>query len=133
MLVVDASALAEALLEDGPSGDDARDVLWADDRWAAPHHLVVELLSVIRGRLLGRKITLERADEAVAALSELTIDKVDPTPLVPRIWELCGNMTAYDAAYVAAAESQNCPLVTGDARLARARGVRCEIRLTGGR
>lgn len=128
MLVVDASVLANALLDDGTAGDQTRNELAADDRWAAPQHIHVEMMSVIRGRLLGRKITLERAEDAVTALDELAMDTVDPARLVARIWELRGNITAYDAAYVATAELLDCPLLTGDRRLARCRGVRCEIR-----
>lgn len=48
-------------------------------------------------------------------------------PLIPRIWELRDNLTPYDASYVALAEALGCPLVTADARLAAAPGVRCEI------
>ncbi|MGP4019746.1 type II toxin-antitoxin system VapC family toxin [Saccharopolyspora sp. 5N708] len=127
MLVVDASVLADALLDDGIVGDRARQSLAADDQWAAPNHIFVEIMSVVRGRLLGRKITLERANEAVTALEEIALDKIDPAQLVGRMWELRGNITAYDDAYVATAELLNCPLLTGDRRLARARGVRCEI------
>ncbi|HEY1919497.1 MAG TPA: type II toxin-antitoxin system VapC family toxin [Streptosporangiaceae bacterium] len=47
--------------------------------------------------------------------------------LAPRVWELCSNLTTYDAAYVAAAEQYRCPLVTTDARLARAPGIRCPV------
>ena len=43
------------------------------------------------------------------------------------MWELRGNLTAYDAAYVALAELLGAPLVTLDTRLARAPGTRCEI------
>jgi len=129
VLVIDASVLANALLDDGTAGAQARTELAADDRWAAPNHIFVEVLSVIRGRLLGRKITLERADDAVTALDELAMDTIDPARLVARMWELRSNITAYDAAYVATAELQACPLLTGDRRLARSRGVRCEIRV----
>lgn len=129
MLVVDASVLADALLDDGTVGDRARDELATDDQWAAPDHIFVEVMSVILGRLLGRKITLERAEDAITALADMAIDKVDPARLIPRMWELRGNVTAYDAAYVAAAEMLECWLLTGDRRLSRARGVRCEIRL----
>jgi predicted nucleic acid-binding protein len=45
---------------------------------------------------------------------------------------LRANISAYDAAYAAAAEVLGCPLVTGNARLARATGPRCEIRPLGG-
>jgi predicted nucleic acid-binding protein len=130
VLVVDASVFADALLDDGPVGKHARMALDRDDTWAAPHHVYVEVMSVIRGRLLGQKVTFERADDAVVAFDDLTIEKVDPAQLVPRVWELRGNITAYDATYVAAAELLECPLVTGDRRLARAKGIRCEIQLT---
>jgi predicted nucleic acid-binding protein len=129
VLVVDASVLADALLDDGTAGDQARNELAADDRWAAPNHIFVEIMSVIRGRLLGQKVTLERADDAVAALDELTIDKIDPAQLVARMWELRGNITAYEAAYVATAELLGCPLLTRDRRLARSQGVRCVTRV----
>ncbi|GAA3365681.1 type II toxin-antitoxin system VapC family toxin [Saccharopolyspora gregorii] len=128
MLVVDASALADALLDDGPAGRRAREALATDDHWAAPSHLPVEVMSVIRGRLLGQKITLERAEDAMTALVDMAVDEVGPARILPRMWELRGNITAYDAAYVAAAELLGCPLLTGDRRLSRARGVRCEIR-----
>jgi predicted nucleic acid-binding protein len=132
VIVIDASALAEALTGDGPVGDDARATLGADSRWAAPALLLVETMSVIRGRLLGGKITREAAEVAVADLHEIVVDRVDETPPLSRIWELRDNLTLYDAAYVAAAEVLRCPLVTADGKLARATGPRCQIRLIGG-
>jgi predicted nucleic acid-binding protein len=50
-------------------------------------------------------------------------------PLMPRIWELRDNLSTYDAAYVALAEAMDTALLTGDARLARAPGIRCEVEL----
>ncbi|MBY8871061.1 type II toxin-antitoxin system VapC family toxin [Micromonospora sp. PLK6-60] len=129
VIVVDASVLADALVDDGPMGDAARVELSADPHWAAPSHLLVGVLSVIRGKSLGRKPGLARAQEAVDALPSLVIDEVGVPLLVDRMWQLRGNVTAYDAAYVAAAELLGCPLVTGDGRLAKVSGVRCEIRL----
>jgi predicted nucleic acid-binding protein len=129
VIVVDASVLADALLDDGPMGAAARTALTSDPHWAAPAHLLVEVVSVIRGKTLGGKLGSTRAKEAVAALSELVIDQVDISQLVDRIWQLRGNLTAYDAAYVAAAETLECPLVTGDGRLAKASGPHCEIRV----
>jgi predicted nucleic acid-binding protein len=132
VIVVDASVLADALLDDGPMGAAARAALAADPHWAAPVHLLVEVVSVIRGKTLGGKLGLTRANEVVAALSELVVDEVDISQLVDRIWQLRGNLTAYDAAYVAAAETLECPLVTGDGRIAKASGPRCEIRVISG-
>jgi predicted nucleic acid-binding protein len=45
-----------------------------------------------------------------------------------RAFELRANFTAYDATYVALAEALACDLVTADARLARAPGLRCHVR-----
>ncbi len=132
MIVVDASVLADSLIDDGPVGDEARTALLDDLHWAAPGHLVVEVMSVVRGRMLGSKLSSRRGSAAVRALRELTVEFVDPMGLVARMWQLRNNLTAYDAAYIAAAESLGCPLVTGDARLARMRGVRCAIRLVTG-
>jgi predicted nucleic acid-binding protein len=132
VIVVDASALADALVDDGPGGETARAALGEDVHWAAPAHLLVEVVSVVRDRLLGGKVSLDRGTEVIGALTDLAIEWVDPATLVRRMWELRANISAYDAAYVAAAEVLGCPLVTGDARLARATGPRCEIRPLGG-
>ncbi|MGH3566371.1 MAG: type II toxin-antitoxin system VapC family toxin [Pseudonocardia sp.] len=128
MIVVDASALIDALIDDGPGGDGARAVLTDDPEWAAPPHLLVEVLSVIRRRVLRGEVKLDRAMEVVDALDELEILWVDPVTVVARIWELRDNVAAFDAAYVAAAELLECALITGDRRLAAATGPRCPIR-----
>ncbi|MBC9004940.1 type II toxin-antitoxin system VapC family toxin [Micromonospora aurantiaca (nom. illeg.)] len=129
VIVVDASVLADALVDDGPVGDVARAELSRDPHWAAPGHLLVEVMSVIRGKVLGGKLGLARAQEAVDTLPSLVIDEVGIAMLLDRMWQLRVNVTAYDAAYVAAAELMECPLVTSDCQLAKAGGVRCEIRL----
>ncbi|NJP31170.1 type II toxin-antitoxin system VapC family toxin [Micromonospora thermarum] len=129
MIVVDASTLADALVDDGPVGDAARAALTGDPHWAAPTHLLVEVMSVIRGKVLGNKLGLARAQEAIETLPSLVIDEVDTSVLLDRMWQLRGNLSAYDATYVAVAELMACPLVTGDGRLAKASGVRCEIQL----
>ncbi len=129
MIVVDASVLVDALVDDGPVGDAARAELSRDPHWAAPGHLLIEVMSVIRGKVLAGKLDLPRAQEAIEVLPSLVIDELNATMLLDRMWRLRGNVSAYDAAYVAAAELLACPLVTGDGRLAKASGVRCEIRL----
>lgn len=129
MIAIDASVLADALLDDGPVGTAAREALKSDPHWAAPPHLMIEVASVIRGKALGRKVGLARANDAIEALSTLVIDQVGLDNLIRRVWQLRGNLSAYDAAYIATAEMLDCPLMTGDARLAKANGVRCEIRV----
>ena len=47
--------------------------------------------------------------------------------MLDRVWELRHNLPTHDAAYVALAEAMQCPLVTGDARISRAPGLRCSV------
>ena len=129
MIVVDASVLANALTDDGPVGTCGRAELTRDAHWAGPEHLIVEVFSAVRGRWLGNKITEERAEDALAAMSAATIELVAVTPLLDRMWELRSNVTGYDAAYLALAETFACVLVTADARLGRVPNLRCEIRI----
>jgi predicted nucleic acid-binding protein len=77
-------------------------------------------MSVIRGHVLGSKLALARAEDAVNALSGLNLALSDCQALLDRIWQLRHNMTSYDAAYVALAESLEVPLVTADQRLGNA-------------
>lgn len=127
MIVVDASALADALMDDGETGDHARRLLAADPGWAAPAHLFVEVLSVLRRKARTGAVSPERAADVLAALTEIAVEEIPMSDLLERVWELRANVSAYDAAYVAAAELLGCPLVTGDGRLAKAPGVRCTV------
>lgn len=129
MIVIDASALANALADDAMIGGAARRELARDDHWAAPEHLRVEVFSAIRGLSLGGKIEMQRATDALDALATAEIEPITTAGLLGRMWELRTNVGGYDAAYVAAAEANDCPLVTADVRLANAPGPRCEIRL----
>ncbi|MFD3506364.1 type II toxin-antitoxin system VapC family toxin [Nocardia sp. NPDC058666] len=129
MIVVDASVFVHALLNPDPLGDSCRAALEADNRWIAPQHWTVEVLSVIRRFTRAGTISAEQAARAVT-----TVEKLDPEVpvtrvLVPRIWELHDNLTAYDAAYVAAAEAYSCDLLTTDSRLANASGISCTVRV----
>lgn len=127
MIVIDASAAAFALLDEGETGDRCRAALRADSRWLVPEPWLVEVLSVIRGTLLGGKITPDHAADAATAAAALDPVVVRTRLTAARIWELRANLTTYDAAYVAAAEQYSCPLVTTDARLARAPGIHCAV------
>lgn len=128
MIVVDASALVLALSDGGERGAAARAELAADRDWAAPEHVVIEVMQSLRGLYLAKELTAARVAELVAELPGLTIRKIEVAPLLGRIWELKDNLTPDDAAYVAVAESLGAPLITADLRLMRASGPRCEIR-----
>lgn len=129
MIVVDASVLANALADDGADGGLARGELRAAGDLAAPDLVDVETVSVLRKRRLQRTLTEQRMNAAVAHLVQLDFERVPTRQLVWRAIELRANVTAYDACYVALAETLGCELLTADARLAAATGPRCEIRV----
>ena len=85
---------------------------------AAPHILDVEVLSTLRGLLLGRKLRPEVAEVARADHFDLVILRHDTAPLAERIWSLRHQYTSYDASYLALAEALSAPLHTCDNKLA---------------
>lgn len=117
MLVVDASAIAELLL-DTPAGRRVAALVVEEDL-VAPQLLVVEVASVLRGWVLGRGLDAGRAELALEDLDDLGIEWEDLPPLVGDAWALRNNFSCYDAVYVALARTLQCKLLTCDARLAR--------------
>lgn len=128
VLVVDASVLAPALADDGPDGDAARARLRGQSL-VAPELVDLETTSVIRRQCRAGHLDRRRAGLALADLVDLPLRRAPHRPLLARCWELSENLTVYDAAYVALAEVLDVVLLTGDARLAKASGPRCEIEL----
>ncbi|WP_052390693.1 type II toxin-antitoxin system VapC family toxin [Streptomyces sp. NRRL B-24484] len=128
MIVVDASALVLALADEGDRGRAARAELARDDDWAAPDHVLIEVMQSLRGLYLARELTAEQVTGIADRLPSLALRRIDVTPLLGRVWALKDNLTPDDAAYVALAEQLGAPLVTADLRLMRASGPRCEIR-----
>ena len=128
MIVVDASVLAVALGDDGADGSSARGAV-ADEVLAAPELVDLEVLSVWRRQVAAGKVTAQRAALAVLDLAALPLRRMSHRLVLQRCWELRHTVTVYDAAYVALAEALAIPLLTADARLSRAAGLRCEIKL----
>lgn len=126
MIVVDASVLAPALADDGPQGDLARRRLRGESLYA-PWLIDLEVASVLRAANRGGTLPDRRARQALSDLADLPMQRAPHLALLPRIWQLRNNVTAYDAAYVALAEVLDAPLLTADARLARASGPTCKI------
>ena len=81
---------------------------------------VVETASVLRGWVLGGDVPAERASLGLDDLADFPATRWEADSLLPRIWQLRSNVTAYDATYVALAESLDADLITRDRRLKRA-------------
>lgn len=129
MIVVDASVVANVVADDGAEGDLARARVRAAGDLMAPDLVDVETASVLRRRWLANDLTEGRFRAAVEDLESLPIVRYPTRGLMRRAFELRGNVTAYDAAYVALAEGLACPLLTADTRLAKAPGPECEIQV----
>lgn len=129
MIVIDASALIESLLGT-PSAPAVEMVLFAPGQTLhAPHLLDVEVTQVVRRLVAHGGVSSERGRAALVQLVDLPLYRYPHGTLLPRIWELRNNLTAYDAAYVALAEALNVPLLTRDKRIAGAAGHWAKIDL----
>ena len=122
MIVLDASAAVLALLHDG----NARRLL-ATRAIGVPYLADPEVMNALRGRVIRGQVAADVARFALDRWVRLGVRRFGAIGLLPRIWELRENLTAYDANYVALAEALACDLVTADSRLARAPGPTCAI------
>jgi predicted nucleic acid-binding protein len=123
MLVIDASAATELLLARPAAEAVAGHVSERGLDLHAPHLIDVEIASAVRRLVATGEAASERGDEAIADLLDLPLARYAHDILLPRVWELRENFSAYDAAYVALAEAlsdEGVPLLTTDARFASA-------------
>lgn len=123
-LVVDASVVVAALVDDGATGRWAEGVLLSDDL-AAPHLMPVEAANILRRASLHGEVTSDTASLAHGDLQDLRVGLFPYGASADRAWELRENLTSYDAWYVALAEMLEASVATLDQRLARASGPRC--------
>ena len=123
MLVVDASAVTELLLRRSAAEPAAAALLAHDFDLHAPHLVDIEVLSALRRVVAAGDASPSRGADAVADFLDLPLRRYPHEALVPRIWELRENFSAYDSAYLALAEviaDDGVPLLTADTRFARA-------------
>ncbi|HKU87967.1 MAG TPA: type II toxin-antitoxin system VapC family toxin [Casimicrobiaceae bacterium] len=129
MIVVDASALIEVLLNTSAAPRIADRLFDRGETLHAPHLLDVEVAQVLRRYARTGEISAPRADAALEDFTAFPIARYPHQPFLPRIWQLRNNATAYEAAYLALAEVLDAPLLTRDSRLARSIGHRARIEL----
>lgn len=128
MLVVDTSAVLETLAARDPAPG-LVERLAEDGDLHAPHLIDTEILHALRRMRLAGEISAERAADARSDFAELALVRYAHEPLSDRVWALRENLTAYDATFVALAETLSARLVTCDARLASAPGHEAQIEL----
>ena len=129
MIVVDASALLEALLGTAASAAVTRRIFEAGQTLHAPHLLDVEVAQVLRRYAIAGDLDDQRARAALDDLADFPIRRYPHGLLFPRAWELRNNFSVYDAVYVALAEALDAPLLTRDRRLANAAGKHVSVEL----
>jgi len=127
VIVVDASAITELLLQTELGTRVERHLYRDDDDVHAPHLLDVEVLSALRRLVRAGEVVAERAEEAIEDLGLLRIIRHGHLDLATRAWELRQNFTAYDAVYLALAEALDATVVTCDRPFGAAPGHSARI------
>lgn len=123
-LVVDCSAIVDAFIV---REDNGTSQLLAQRDLHAPHLIDYEFLSAVRRLSAVGNLAPNLAREALELWRNLDINRHPAEPTTPRTWDLRHNLSAYDGAYVALAESLDAPLLTSDKRMARAASRYCEV------
>jgi predicted nucleic acid-binding protein len=129
MIVVDASAALEALLRTPAARAVEKRLFDPLETLHAPYLLDVEVAQVVRRYAANGDIDDERGRAALADLMDFPLRRYPHDFLLPRVWDLRNNLTAYDAVYVALAEALDATLLTRDQRLAGAPGHHARVEL----
>ncbi len=121
-LVVDASVVLkwqlrdeEHVLQAVAMKDDF--LVKAKSRVIAPHLIIYEILNGIVTATRQKRIARDKATQAMTNLLSAAIDVKEISPQRTLELALQYDLAAYDAAYLALAESEDCELWTGDRTL----------------
>lgn len=127
MIVVDASAILELLLQTA-LGARVESRLFRDgEELHSPHLMDVEVTQGLRRLVRSGEVSANRATEAIEDLSDLDLHRHAHLNLLNRAWQLRENVTAYDAMYIALAEALEATMITCDSPLSKAPGHRARI------
>ena len=129
MIITDASVIVEILLRTPEAIRIEQRVFGSSELLAAPALLDVEVAQVMRRYVLRSEVSADHGRQALTLFARFPIRRLQHGPLLPRIWELRENLTAYDAAYVASAEALGGTLLTRDERLAAATGHTATVQI----
>jgi predicted nucleic acid-binding protein len=129
LIVLDASAAIELLLRTPAAAAIEARLFAPNETLHAPHLLNIEVTQVIRRYAAMGEVDEGRGSAALEDLCNLPVRRYPHDILLPRVWALRNNLTAYDAAYVALAEALDAMLITRDKRLAGAAGHHARVAL----
>jgi predicted nucleic acid-binding protein len=129
LIVLDASAAVDWLLQTPAGRRIEQRIFSRNESLHAPHLIDVEVAQVLRRLVREAKVSGNRAAQAIQDLLDLRLTRYPHFVLLPRLWQLRNNLSAYDAAYVALAEELDATLVSRDARLSSAPGHRASVEL----
>jgi predicted nucleic acid-binding protein len=129
LIVLDASAALELLLGSRRGRRVAARVASTSLTLHAPHLLDLEVAQALRRYAAAGLIDAETGRAALDRLDLLGIERYAHVELLPRVWSLRANLSAYDAAYVVLAEALGAPLLTCDRALSRSPGHTARIEL----
>ena len=121
MIVIDASVMLEILKRTDQGIDLA--LLLEDEIIHAPHLIDLEVASKLRRWVAKGEMTATDALRAFEQLLETPIRRHPHMHLLPGIWNLRHNLTAYDACYLTLARLLGARLLTTDEGLRKAAGV----------
>jgi predicted nucleic acid-binding protein len=122
VIVLDASAAIDWLLQTSAGQRIEQRIYSHSESLHAPHLLDLEVGQVMRRLAREGTVSARRADQAIEDLLDLRITRYPHFVLLPRVWHLRHNFSAYDAAYIALTENLGARLITRDGRLASASG-----------
>jgi predicted nucleic acid-binding protein len=129
VIVLDASAALDWLLQTSAGRKIEGRIYSRNESLHAPHLLDLEVGQVLRRLVRELVVSAHRADLVIQDLMDLRLTRYPHSVLLPRIWQLRHNLSAYDAAYIALAENLGATLITRDARLASASGHAARVEL----
>jgi predicted nucleic acid-binding protein len=122
VIVLDASAAVDWLVQTPAAQRIESRIFSRKQSLHAPELLDLEVAQVLRRLAREGALSAARAEQAIQDLLDLRLTRYPHSVLLPRIWQLRHNLSAYDAAYVVLAEKLGATLLTRDARLATAAG-----------
>ncbi|CAN5341056.1 type II toxin-antitoxin system ribonuclease VapC1 [soil metagenome] len=133
MIVLDASAVIDLLLNRSPAARSIAERVAAESpALAAPHLLDAEVGQVLRRFVLASQISARRAVTALDDFAFLPITRYPHTPLLKRAFALRAHATFYDALYLSLSEGLDAAFITCDKRLATIPGARARVEVVEG-